>query len=275
MNLNHNAADEIAWHYEQRDEDNRLFERLGQLEFSRSKEICQRYLPDAPANVLDVGGGTGPYAAWLASEGYIVQLIDAMPHHVDAALELSSRQPDTPFTAAVGDARQLDIDDASVDVVLMFGPLYHLTEYADRIQALTEAYRVLRPGGVVLTAVISRWISTLANLVSGKLDDPEFAALAKQDRVNGQHRNPSRHPEYFTTAYFHHPHEVQAELESAGFHYEVTLNVEGIAAMLSNFDDHWNNAHRRQQLLDVITELEAEPTLLGMTAHLIGIGYKK
>src|SRR5215211_5517048 len=103
------------------------------LEFLRTRELLQRQLPSPPAVVLDVGGGTGVHASWLAGRGYHVHLVDIVPQHVRAAAEHGL------VTAEVGDARRLTQSDASVDAVLLLGPLYHLVARAERIAALAEA----------------------------------------------------------------------------------------------------------------------------------------
>ncbi len=127
------------------------------------------------------------------------KLLDAVPLHVDQAREVSSRQPDHPFTAVVGDARELPYEDQSADAVVLFGPLYHLTERDDRLRALAEARRVLRPDGVVLAAAISRFASLSDGLKYGLLEDPAFVQIVSRDLDEGQHRNPGDHPNYFTT----------------------------------------------------------------------------
>ena len=87
------------------------------------------------------------YALPLAREGYSVHLIDPVPLHVSEAREASALQRDAPLASAeVGDARWLMCDDEKVEAVLLLGPLYHLTSRDDRLQALREAYRVVRPG---------------------------------------------------------------------------------------------------------------------------------
>ena len=93
-----------------------------------------------------MGGGPGTYAAPLARRGYQVHLVDPVPLHVDQAREAAGQDPAAAFTATLGDARELPVPDGSQDAVLLFGPLYHLTEPADRGLALAEAWRVLRPG---------------------------------------------------------------------------------------------------------------------------------
>jgi hypothetical protein len=91
--------------------------------------------------------------------------------------------------------------------VLLFGPLYHLTEAADRRQALGEARRVLAPSGRLLAMAVCRFASLLDGLYKGWLDDPDFRPIVDQDLADGQHHNPDPvgGPEFFTTACFHTP----------------------------------------------------------------------
>ena len=145
----------IQQHYETDiDEDARLRGGLGRLEFARVQEIVRRHLPPAPQRVLDVGGATGVHAEWLLEDGHQVHLIDLVPGHVDRATARFGGG--SHFTAEVGDARQLPVRDAAFDVVLLFGPLYHLVERADRVATWREAARAVVPGGLVLGMGISR-----------------------------------------------------------------------------------------------------------------------
>ena len=94
----------------------------------------------------------------------------------------------------LGDARNLDFEDRIADVVLMFGPLYHLVEKKERLEALSEAYRVLKPGGIVFVAGISRFTSALDGSRGMFIRDPAFMKIVEQDLKNGQHRNPKNLP---------------------------------------------------------------------------------
>ncbi len=134
---------------------------------------------------------------------------------------------DASFTVQLGDARSLTQDDSSCDAVLMLGPLHHITERDERVRALAEAGRVLRPGGMVAAAAISKFLSLLDGLVSGWLGDPEFDSIVERDLEQGQHRNPTNRPEWFATAFFHHPGELQAEVEDAGLQFEALFGIEG------------------------------------------------
>lgn len=263
---------EVTAHYEVSDEAGRLLQVTGQLEAARTREILTRYLPAPPAVILDVGGGAGIYALWLAKLGYAVHLIDPTPKHVEQARVASAAQPAHPLASAeIGDARALEWPDASADVVLLLGPLYHLPEREERVQAWCEARRVVRDGGLVVAAAISRFASTLDGLFSGFLDDPVFVDIAQEDVRSGQHRNPTQHPGYFTTAYFHHPEELKCEIAYAGLQHVATLPVEGIGCMLQNFEAHWQDAERRERLLEVLRWLECEPSLRGATGHLLAV----
>jgi len=156
------AEDWIA-HYEATDERDRLTAAPGgRLEFIRTQELLARFLPPPPAVILDVGGAAGIHAAPLATNGYEIHLIDPVPLHVEQASAVPGLA-----SATIGDARNLDRPDASVDAVLLLGPLYHLTERADRVAALAEARRVLRLGGVVAAAIIVVTLRPLMDCSAG------------------------------------------------------------------------------------------------------------
>ncbi len=266
---------EVTAHYEVSDEAGRLRQMTGQLERVRTQEILTRYLPAPPAVILDVGGGAGIYALWLAELGYTVHLIDPTPKHVEQARAASAAQPAHPLASAeIGDARALQWPDASADIVLLLGPLYHLPEREERVQAWCEARRVVREGGLIVAAAISRFASVLDGLFSGFLDDPVFVGIAQEDARSGQHRNPTQHPGYFTTAYFHHPEELKCEIAYAGLQHVATLPVEGVGCMLQNFEAHWHDTGRRERLLEVLRWLEGEPSLRGATGHLLAVARK-
>lgn len=264
---------EVLAYYERGEEDERLERDEGRLERCRTEELLLRYLPVPPAVVLDVGGGTGRYATWLATRGYAVHLVDPVPLHLDQARAHSAAQPHAPLASVrQGDARHLDWPAEEVDAVVLLGPLYHLTERGDRIRALNEAYRVLRSSGVVLAAAISRFASALDGLARHFFSDPRYAAITWQDLANGQHRGTE--DAFFTTAYLHRPEELEAELTEAGFGETQVLAIEGPAWMLQDFDRQWEDAVLREIMLEVARRTEAEPSLLGASSHLLAVGRK-
>jgi SAM-dependent methyltransferase len=265
---------EMQAYYELGLEADRLFHGHGRLELARTQEIILRHLPPPPCAVLDVGGGPGAYACWLASRGHRVTLIDASPLHVKQARAASRRQPQAPLAdCRLGDARQLDVAGASVPVVLLLGPLYHLTELQDRLQALRESYRALEPGGLLFAAAVGRYASLLSGVSDNLLGDPDFAAIVARDLRDGQHRN-STDKDYFTTAFFHRPEELEAEVREAGFELLDLLGVEGPGWLLPDIERRWANPAERERLLQAARDVEREPTLLGLPAHLLAVGRK-
>jgi SAM-dependent methyltransferase len=268
------AASEILDYYAKGLEEQRLEMSLGRLEWIRTWEILERHLPPPPARLLDIGGGTGVYSLPLARRGYRVHLVDVIPRHVERALE-PSRGSDSPLASAeVGDARHLDARDAAFDGVLLLGPLYHLIHQRDRLDALAEARRVLAPGGIVVSAYISRFASACDGIQEGALRDPIFAAIVENDLVDGVHRNPTQRPEWFTTAYFHRPEEIRPEIEQSGLQCDALVAVEGPGWMSQDLDRWLNDADARERLLAVLRTLEAEPSLIGASAHIVAVSHK-
>jgi ubiquinone/menaquinone biosynthesis C-methylase UbiE len=265
---------EMSAFYDRGEEQGRLAD-WGRLEFLRTRELLARFLPPAPATVLDVGGAAGAYALPLAAEGYQVHLVDPVALHIEQARAASAAQPDAPLASAVvADARELPFDDASADAVLLLGPLYHLTEADDRARALREAHRVLHPGGLLAAAAITRFASTLDGVAQGFLLEPGFEAIVEQDLADGQHRNPADHPRWFTTAYFHRPDELEREVAAAAFDVLAILAIEGAvgAAAETHALDNWlDDPAKREILLRAIRRVEAEPSLLGASPHVMAM----
>src|SRR5262245_59398068 len=264
---------EVQAHYDRFPEESRLELGACRLEFERTKEILARVLPAPPARIVDVGGAAGAYSFWLAGRGYEVDLVDASPRLVEEARRRSAQAQAPLASISVGDARRLPQQDAALAAVLVMGPLYHLTTAPDRLTALREAFRVLR-GGVVVAAAISRYASALDGLARRLSLDPRFAKIRDRDLADGQHRNDTDNIDYFTTAYFHRPEDLCSELETAGFRDVEVLGVEGPGWLLPDFDARWDDEAQRQDLLDVARALESEPSILGASAHLLGVGRK-
>jgi ubiquinone/menaquinone biosynthesis C-methylase UbiE len=252
-------------------ERDRLSAGRGKLEFVRIQELLRRFLPGPPLRVLDVGGGPGNHANWLTEDGYDVKLIDVTPEMVQQARQQAGEPPG--FEATVGDARDLAEPDESADAVLLLGPLYHLPAPDDRMKALAEAHRVLRPGGFLAAAAISRYTFLLDLLRARQAEQATLTELTDV-LADGQLLK----SETFTTAYFHQPHELRDELLAAGLTEVQVLAIEGPGWV------HFKTAGRREgtpgtpddpdllaQAVAVARLVETEPSLLGASAHILGL----
>jgi SAM-dependent methyltransferase len=143
------------------------------------------------------------------------------------------------------------------------------------VRALVEAGRVVRPGGVIVAAAISRYASLLDGLFRGLVDDPAFVAILDRDLREGQHRNPTGRLDYFTTAYFHLPAALGDEARAAGLLVDGVVAVEGPAWLIPDLDERWRDAHRRGALMDMLRRLEGDPVALSMSAHLLLVAHRR
>ena len=265
-------GDEILAYYGTGGEADRLSQRMGPLEFARSQELITRYLPPPPATIYDVGGGPGAYSFWLASLGYSVHLVDILPLHIEQAVQVAD-DPSTPHLTSmtVGDARTLGHPDNSAHALILHGPLYHLTRRQDRLAALAEAKRILRPGGLLFAFAITRYASTFAGLSNDWIWDSDYFEMITEELTTGQHRQPPNWPSLFTTAYFHHPDDLEAELLQVGMILETTLGIQGPAWVVSNFDEAWQDPQRRDLILRIARMMEGEPAV---SPHMVAVARK-
>ncbi len=265
---------EVQAYYARFSEESRLGFGSSRLEFERTKEILERVLPRPPARIVDVGGAAGAYSAWLAERGYEVHLVDASSRLVEEARRRSARSAAPIASLSIADARRLPQKQGFAAAVLVMGPLYHLPSRSDRLSALREAARVLARKGVVVVAAISRYASALDGLKRRLVRDARFVSIRDRDLADGQHRNDTGNLDYFTTAYFHRPADLRSELVAAGFRSVGVFGVEGPGWLLQDLDARWEDAALRRDLLDVGRALEAAPSLLGVSAHLLAVGRK-
>jgi SAM-dependent methyltransferase len=272
----HGMADahetELRAHYERGEERDRLERRVGLLEFARTAEIVLRRLPPAPALVADIGGGPGRYALWLAGLGYRVEHRDLMPLHVR---QLSEEANDVDgLRTAVGDARDLDLADASVDAVLLLGPLYHLRRRADRVRALAEARRVVRPGGPVFAAAISRWAPRLDGELVQRLYEqiPDIREATLEVERTGV--LPPLRSGYFS-GFCHRPRQLRDEVRDAGLEVADLVSVEGPAFLLGDLAERWDDPAAREVILDTARAVERVPELLGLGPHFLVTGVRR
>lgn len=142
--------DYLTNYYENYDEENRLLSRRGQVEFLTTLGYIQAYLQPG-MKILEIGAGTGRYTRTLAAMGYEVTAVELVPHNLEILKEKLT--PDMSVTAMEGNALNLSmLESESFDMTLLLGPMYHLYETSDKRQAMSEAIRVTKSGGIVYAA---------------------------------------------------------------------------------------------------------------------------
>jgi SAM-dependent methyltransferase len=206
--------------------------------------------------------------------GHEVHLIDPVPKHVQEAKNISVKSGKPLASIAVGEARDLEFEDGYFNVVLLMGPLYHLTERKERMRALSEARRCLCQDGLLFGAGISRYASMLDGYFRNLIKDPEFLEIMNRDLKDGQHRNPTNDPSYFTTAYLYLPEDLRKEILETSFKLEALLAIDSFGWLLPDFDENWRDAQFRELLLQSIRACENEPSMIGLSAHIMSVATK-
>src|SRR6201994_1455853 len=263
-------------YYERGEEEARLsVSAAGLLEFERTTEIVLRHLPPPPAVVADIGGGPGRYSHWLAGLGYQGVHRDLMPLHVAQLQESQLQQAQDAgarIDSAVADARDLDLADASVDAVLLLGPLYHLDQHRDRVAALAEARRIARPGGPVFAAAINRWAMRLDDVLRRRRYQQIPDLEEKLEPLERTGRITPLYPGSFV-GYTHRPEELRAEVQAGGLQLVSLVSVEGPAFLLGALPERLADPGARRIVLDTIRALEQVPELLGAGTHLLATAH--
>ncbi|MFW5656996.1 MAG: class I SAM-dependent methyltransferase [Bacteroidota bacterium] len=266
-------SDKILDFYNQSSEEDRLGQGLGPFEFERNKDLIERYLPEPGAMIADIGGGTGKYAAWLASQGHQVVLVDPVEKHISQAQKRAKRAGQK-FDALLGEARNLDIPDGSVDLVILHGPLYHLQDYDDRMKALSEASRILKPEGTVLGFAINYTASTFVALLQGVLHEPHILNMCRSELMSSMHDAPENMPGVLTEAFYHRPEQLKAEFENARFSNLVLYAVEGIVWLEKNFFSVRGDQTKYKNLIELLKITEKDLNLIAMSPHMMIAGRK-
>ncbi|HJS54271.1 MAG TPA: methyltransferase domain-containing protein [Chitinophagaceae bacterium] len=254
-------------------ETDRLGQHVFQLEKIRAQEIILRYLKPS-MTIADIGGATGAYSFWLHDMGHGVHLLDAAEFHIEAATKISITENKQLVSIALGNATKLPYDNDQFDIVLLFGPLYHLQEKNERIKSIVEAKRVLKKDGVLLAATISRHASLFDGFWQGFIDDPAFENILQQDLEDGNHFNPVNNPMYFTDAHFHTQAEIEGEFAAAGFSKFNSIAIEGFGWLVPDFAKRWNDEELRNKMIQYIRQTEDDPVMIGISAHVMTIGIK-
>jgi len=264
--MNHRMDPSLEKYYSEGNEKDRL--SALRLEKDRTLRILEKQLPSPPAILLDVGGAAGVYAFPLAEMGYEVHLIDPIPLHIKQAKERAKNEGRALKSYAVGDARKIEWKDSSADAVLFFGPLYHLIARQDRLAALSEAYRVLKPGGLLFAAGIARAASLMDAMHKGKVYSK--LKVIEEELATGVHRKIS---EDMTFAYLHRPNELKEELETSGFNHVSIRAIEG-PVWEKRVIEELQGQKDWEKLLAILEKIETEESIIGASAHIMAIGQR-
>lgn len=158
------------------DEDGRLRSRHGMVEFLTTMRYVERYLKPG-MRILEIGAGTGRYSHALAQRGYAVDAVELVEHNIEVFRQ--NTQPGESVTIRQGNAKDLHfLADDTYDITLLLGPMYHLFTVEEQHQALAEALRVTKPGGVLFAAYCGN-DATMVQYIFGRgmIREPRYEKL--------------------------------------------------------------------------------------------------
>lgn len=234
------------------------WERLDRhkMEFAITCRALGEFLPPAPGRVLDCGGGPGRYAIHLAQAGYVVTLFDLSAQNLALAQQKAAEARASVESFVQGSALDLSqFAGDAFDSVLLLGPLYHLLEASDRLRAVREALRVLKPGGRLLAGFITLFAAFRDPIAKGYLrscyEDPGMVQNMLQTHVNPPDKG-------FTAAWFSHPDEIRPLMEMGGCR---TLTMLGVEGLVDGHEEHINAAEPAvfDYWVDLITAFAMTP----------------
>lgn len=240
------------------------------VEYGLTMRALAEHLPPAPARVADVGGGVGRYAIELARRGYDVTLLDIADECLAFARQKAAEAGVELAGIVKADARDLSMfANQSLDAVLLMGPLYHLLEHGQRLAAVREAWRVLRPGGRVFAAFVTPYIIVQSALVR----DIEYIVRCPEELesilTTGVFR--PKVVRNFPDAWFARPDEVAPLMSEGGFAQRALLNCEALARELEpKVNAAPDDLH--QKWMDLLYRLSRDPSILGAGGHLLYVG---
>lgn len=258
----------IELFYNQASEETRLEKGMGVFEFERVKSLILQYLPNNSCTIVDVGGGTGKYAEWLAKKGHHVHLVEPIEKHLQIAKQ-RSQQLKNKFSIRQGEAQHLPVKSNFADVVILHGPLYHLQEKKHRLAAIAEAKRITKHGGIVLGFAINSTASTLAGLINGILHKPSFFEMCKTELTTGIHNPPDDFPWLLAEAFYHSPQQLEQEFISQDLTLLNLYAVEGLSWLDKHFFVNLQNPKHKTNLLELLRITESNPSLLALSPHMM------
>lgn len=182
--------DNLINYYNKFNEDKRITHRHTQVEYITAMRYIHKYLNKINnPKILDVGAGTGLYSVNLSKEGYDVTAVELIKHNL-----MTLKAKNSLVKTYLGDATNLSMfKDNHFDMVLLFGPLYHLISKEEKLKALLEAKRVVKDGGYIL---VSYYMNEYAIITHGFKDNNILNAIKDDEVDESFHVTPNKNDLY-------------------------------------------------------------------------------
>ena len=281
--------EKVKNYYRHFDEKNRLRnDNSGKLEFLMTMRILEKNLPPVQTtegdlaessdgvSILDLGGGTGVYSFPLAKKGYKVRLAD-LSETLLAQANKQKKEDNVQNLISCDQVNATDLScykDESFDVVLLFGPLYHLTEKSEREKCISEVSRVLKKGGKIFASFIPHLSGSIA-LVQRFCWSPEQVDINTLEECfeSGKFKNLS--DKGFQEGYYPASEEIENLFSANGFKKELLRSIRGFGYEKENVIFKFKNKNVFSKILDLIDSTAEDKSIIEMCGHAMYIGSKR
>ncbi len=273
--------EKVKHYYKHFDEKNRLKnDNSGKLEFLMTMRILEKNLPalddGAEVSVLDLGGGAGVYSFPLAKKGYKVTLADLS----ETLLAQAKKQKEEDKVENLISCDQVNATDLSCykddsfDVVLLFGPLYHLTEKDEREKCIREVSRVLKAGGKVFASFIPHLSGSIA-LVQRFCWSPDQVDINTLEGCFDSGRFKNLSDKGFQEGYYPTSEEIEKLFLENGFDKLLVRSIRGFGYEKEDVIYKFKNKNVFTKLLDLINSTAEDKSIIEMCGHAMYVGVKK
>ena len=240
--------------YENFDEDMRLQSNVGKLEFITTVKYIEDYLKKGD-KILDLGAGTGAYSLYFANRGYDVTAVELLEKH---SQQISVKYNDDNLEVITADALKFitNLPDNSMEIILCFGPIYHLIKREERIEMLKECRRVVKEDGKVFISIINH-----DNVII--VETFRYSGVAMLDRNDLPNTNFRIENIPFI---FHTLDEFKEMLEESNLKLEKLIAQNGIAETVSEKLNEFSDEHFKKWL-DFHLHICEKPEFQGISSH--------
>lgn len=268
--------EKVKKYYKEFAEKDRLVrDASGRLEYAMTMKQLQDYLPPR-ATILDLGGAAGAYSIPLAKMGYQMVLADLSEELIEQAKETIARE-NIPNMLSCDVVNAIDLrryEDKQFDAVILFGPLYHLTEQTEREKCIQEVYRVLKQGGLVFVSFIPYLSGSIA-ILDRYFRHPEQVNKENLMEVFASGKFQNLDGKGFQEGYYPTAKEMEELFNKSQFKKEKILSIRGIGYEKEEQIDGILEKEMQQTVLHLIEKTATCPEIIEMCGHAMYIGRKR
>ena len=265
-----NSRDIIRNFYDQNSQQE--WERLDRhpYEFAITTRMMDRYIQPGDS-ILDIGGGPGRYSLHYLQKGNLVLLTDLSQGNINFALRLAAER-DLSLRALACDALEIEQHvHEKFDHVFLMGPLYHLLDEAERVQAVNAALAMLKPGGILYAS----FLLMFSGIIFFLREAPELIISPGEEVwLNAVRKQISWGGDAFTKAFFIDQDKILPFMQQFDVEILHLFGQEGITST-HNYELQAQSEEIQKAWIDFAVDLCEMPKYLSHSEHAMVISKKR